>query len=84
VPLLELDQELSVEVAAQFNPASGWNPNEQLDTLKRVFDKARGPEEKTVLLKLCELLQSHPAHGSRLFAKPLFHKVVHPVRRCEI
>jgi hypothetical protein len=62
-PFIEIDQELRAEIARRFNGTNRWT--QDLGTLGKVFEKAKSSEEKRVLVKLCRLLEHHPAEGSR-------------------
>jgi len=76
-PFIELDQELRAEIVRQFNKTNRWTQDQHLGTLGKVFDTAKSLDEKKVLVRLCKLLERHPAEGSRIFAKPLFRTEVH-------
>ena len=75
-PFIELDQGLRSEIARQFNRTNRWTQDQHLGTLGKVFDRAKSSEEKKVLVRLCKLLERHPAEGSRIFAEPLFRTAV--------
>jgi hypothetical protein len=75
-PFIEIDRELRAEIARRFNGTNRWTQDQNLGTLGKVFEKAKSSEEKRVLVKLCRLLEHHPAEGSRVFVQPLFRMEV--------
>jgi hypothetical protein len=75
-PFIELDRELRVEIARQFNRTIRLTQDQHLGTLGKVFERAKGSDEKRVLVRLCKLLERYPAEGSRIFSKPLFRTEV--------
>ena len=71
-PFIQIDPQLRAEIGYQFNMTTRWTKDPNLETLGKVVEKATNSDEKKLLVRLCKLLERHPAECSRIFVKPLF------------